>query len=166
MPADWVRDCNAATHPERSANGHASARPIRYWQIGNETSYDKARFNKPEAIAQTIAFARAMRGVDPTIKLIAWGDSGWAQDMIGEAGELIDMLAFHHLFDPGPACGDEAYKHDPAAAWETLMASVGTQEAKRSEEHTSELQSPMRNSYAVFCLKKKHRTLMHNYAVV
>src|SRR3546814_5390344 len=25
----------------------------------------------------------------------------------------------------------------------------------RSEEHTSELQSPMRNSYAVFCLKKK-----------
>src|SRR3546814_7187734 len=28
----------------------------------------------------------------------------------------------------------------------------------RSEEHTSELQSLMRISYAVFCLKKKHRT--------
>src|SRR3546814_405263 len=28
---------------------------------------------------------------------------------------------------------------------------------KRSEEHTSELQSLMRNSYAVFCLKKKNR---------
>src|SRR3546814_1192816 len=28
----------------------------------------------------------------------------------------------------------------------------------RSEEHTSELQSLMRNSYAVFCLKKKHHT--------
>src|SRR3546814_2287030 len=27
--------------------------------------------------------------------------------------------------------------------------------ALRSEEHTSELQSLMRNSYAVFCLKKK-----------
>src|SRR3546814_7605347 len=27
----------------------------------------------------------------------------------------------------------------------------------RSEEHTSELQSLMRNSYAVFCLKKKNR---------
>src|SRR3546814_9635495 len=26
----------------------------------------------------------------------------------------------------------------------------------RSEEHTSELQSLMRNSYAVFCLNKKH----------
>src|SRR3546814_7464146 len=30
---------------------------------------------------------------------------------------------------------------------------------ERSEEHTSELQSLMRISYAVFCLKKKHNTL-------
>src|SRR3546814_3416450 len=29
-------------------------------------------------------------------------------------------------------------------------------QAERSEEHTSELQSLMRLSYAVFCLKKKH----------
>src|SRR3546814_18059948 len=29
---------------------------------------------------------------------------------------------------------------------------------QRSEEHTSELQSLMRNSYAVFCLKKKKST--------
>src|SRR3546814_10832919 len=29
----------------------------------------------------------------------------------------------------------------------------------RSEEHTSELQSLMRNSYAVFCLKKKKKIL-------
>src|SRR3546814_7916146 len=30
--------------------------------------------------------------------------------------------------------------------------------SSRSEEHTSELQSLMRNSYAVFCLKKKKQT--------
>src|SRR3546814_5592867 len=29
-------------------------------------------------------------------------------------------------------------------------------QSTRSEEHTSELQSLMRNSYAVFCLKKKN----------
>src|SRR3546814_3544907 len=29
--------------------------------------------------------------------------------------------------------------------------------ARRSEEHTSELQSLMRNSYAVFCLKNKNK---------
>src|SRR3546814_4675241 len=32
----------------------------------------------------------------------------------------------------------------------------------RSEEHTSELQSLMRNSYAVFCLKKKTYVLQQN----
>src|SRR3546814_14116329 len=31
----------------------------------------------------------------------------------------------------------------------------------RSEEHTSELQSLMRNSYAVFCLKKKNQKQQH-----
>src|SRR3546814_6419421 len=34
-------------------------------------------------------------------------------------------------------------------------ASFDDAEIDRSEEHTSELQSLMRNSYAVFCLKKK-----------
>src|SRR3546814_1652829 len=31
----------------------------------------------------------------------------------------------------------------------------------RSEEHTSELQSLMRISYAVFCLKKKKKNIIH-----
>src|SRR3546814_6343432 len=34
----------------------------------------------------------------------------------------------------------------------------------RSEEHTSELQSLMRISYAVFCLKKKKKTRIHKPA--
>src|SRR3546814_8982686 len=33
----------------------------------------------------------------------------------------------------------------------------------RSEEHTSELQSLMRISYAVFCLKKKKKIKQHTY---
>src|SRR3546814_3146352 len=36
-----------------------------------------------------------------------------------------------------------------------LMAEASAKAVKRSEEHTSELQSLMRISYAVFCLKKK-----------
>src|SRR3546814_4556485 len=34
--------------------------------------------------------------------------------------------------------------------------------SERSEEHTSELQSLMRISYAVFCLKKKQHTTVHH----
>src|SRR3546814_7945351 len=56
----------------------------------------------------------------------------------------------------------------PAAMWDLAPAtfSGGEQQrvniargfaADRSEEHTSELQSLMRSSYAVFCLKKKKK---------
>src|SRR3546814_1492366 len=43
----------------------------------------------------------------------------------------------------------------------TALARVSAQDAGyRSEEHTTELQSLMRISYAVFCLKKKKETVI------
>src|SRR3546814_5401101 len=51
------------------------------------------------------------------------------------------------------------YRCDPDMA-ETLI--TRSYETLRSEEHTSELQSLMRISYAVFCLKKKNKkTTIH-----
>src|SRR3546814_10745249 len=41
----------------------------------------------------------------------------------------------------------------------SLDGGTGAAQACRSEEHTSELQSLMRISYAVFCLKKKNNSL-------
>src|SRR3546814_7459356 len=43
-----------------------------------------------------------------------------------------------------------------AGASAARQAWVARTQNARSEEHTSELQSLMRISYAVFCLKKKH----------
>src|SRR3546814_3939295 len=40
----------------------------------------------------------------------------------------------------------------------TVQVEVKRKRVLRSEEHTSELQSLMRISYAVFCLKKKKKT--------
>src|SRR3546814_3123330 len=47
--------------------------------------------------------------------------------------------------------------NDGRERFTTMLDAVRTNyaEAERSEEHTSELQSLMRISYAVFCLKKK-----------
>src|SRR3546814_6752230 len=42
-----------------------------------------------------------------------------------------------------------------AAAMDKLIAAAKARGIKRSEEHTYELQSLMRKSYAVFCLKNK-----------
>src|SRR3546814_1854623 len=53
------------------------------------------------------------------------------------------------------AQGVQAWRFDPELvdALDALFA--GEEPLSRSEEHTSELQSLMRISYAVFCLKKK-----------
>src|SRR3546814_6554245 len=58
----------------------------------------------------------------------------------GEAlGEALDRVPF--------GVGGQRHHH---------MHALAARKHRRSEEHTSELQSLMRTSYAVFCLKKKH----------
>src|SRR3546814_8741689 len=46
-------------------------------------------------------------------------------------------------------------RHDTALIEALKSMDIVGQGSYRSEEHTSELQSLMRNSYAAFCLKKK-----------
>src|SRR3546814_9068022 len=72
--------------------------------------------------------------------------------------------AVAHIIESGPAIfrgngrAEQAklahLGHDPAIE---ILFQIGL---RRSEEHTSELQSLMRISYAVFCLKKK---IKNNY---
>src|SRR3546814_3983468 len=52
-------------------------------------------------------------------------------------------------------------------SWRNIGGDVNGELIRRSEEHTSELQSLMRISYAVFCLKKKNKntTYYDNYDV-
>src|SRR3546814_5152027 len=57
---------------------------------------------------------------------------------------------------PGEAAGQLLQAVLLAPQAERAGIPVGDQQFARSEEHTSELQSLMRISYAVFCLKKKH----------
>src|SRR3546814_8856804 len=49
-----------------------------------------------------------------------------------------------------------AILHDPQVLLFDAPHTGLDQDASRSEEHTSELQSLMRHSYAVFCLKNKN----------
>src|SRR3546814_7426965 len=61
-------------------------------------------------------------------------------------------LAVMHRDDLFPPERAAVNADDPVAR---CLAERGVDIDKRSEEHTSELQSLMRISYAVFCLKKK-----------
>src|SRR3546814_2933118 len=56
---------------------------------------------------------------------------------------------------PDRACRTAAASKSRRRALDRAKAEALTASIGRSEEHTSELQSLMRISYAVFCLKKK-----------
>src|SRR3546814_1311120 len=77
------------------------------------------------------------------------------------------MAAPHNSASAMVKIDDGVGKHSPSSSHRSEMdlscaiTCAAAVPAARSEEHTSELQSLMRISYAVFCLKKKkkkHRT--------
>jgi alpha-L-arabinofuranosidase len=122
--ADWVAYCNAPDNPERRSHGHSAPLPVKFWQLGNETSYDRRGFDLETAARKSVEFAKAMRQADSDIQIIAWGDSGWAGRMLEVAGEHVQFLAFHHMFNPDtqePVLRGELYRRDPAATWDVLM---------------------------------------------
>ena len=123
--AEWVRYCNNPENALRISHGYKKPLPIKIWQVGNETSYDKKGFDCETTIAKTIEFARAMRKADPKIELIGWGDNGWAPRMIEAAGEHLQYIAFHNMFNPDrakkPVLQGELYRRDPEATWGQLM---------------------------------------------
>src|SRR3546814_6061522 len=70
----------------------------------------------------------------------------------GGGKRVVDQGGFTGARNPGNA-------HQPAGRDGQVHGfQVVAATALRSEEHTSELQSLMRISYAVFCLKKKKQT--------
>src|SRR3546814_2976614 len=70
-------------------------------------------------------------------------------------GRLAEEMvrAMEHVVGPQRAIGTVCI--GPNDNMEMRRKEIADAIRKRSEEHTSELQSLMRNSYAVFCLKKK-----------
>src|SRR3546814_6471623 len=78
-----------------------------------------------------------------------------------------DQAASIPVGEPAHRIARDAREHRHAESLQHAELQVGEaerglerrrDEAERSEEHTSELQSLMRISYAVFCLKKKKKT--------
>src|SRR3546814_6812453 len=71
--------------------------------------------------------------------------------------DLMRGRAMRHLLHPEQPVPDRSEMIADAARLSLKRAQSDGQNY-RSEEHTSELQSLMRISYAVFCLKKKKNT--------
>src|SRR3546814_1159945 len=84
------------------------------------------------------------------------GDVGTSALSLGKLTDVVTGGLFASIaqviFDGGQRA---AQVRSQRAAAEGAFANYKQTVLIRSEEHTSELQSLMRNSYAVFCLKKK-----------
>src|SRR3546814_7353658 len=74
----------------------------------------------------------------------------------GKVRQYSDTLAMFILRAKRPNTYGRAATGDPQSPVEE-DAGNAREKVQRSEEHTSELQSLMRISYAVFCLKKKKK---------
>src|SRR3546814_3147664 len=91
--------------------------------------------------------------IDQMISQTALGVFGRDQGLVASKrmvdGEIASIPAFQNLAGQF----DENAFRAPLARENVSEATLRNE---RSDEHTSELQSLMRTSYAVFCLQKKH----------
>ena len=145
--ADWVSYVNDPDHPLRREYGHPEPFNVKYWQLGNESSYaGREGFTMDEYLSALGDFIPKMKSRDPSIKLIGWGDvpntskfnqleqdesnKPWAESVLKEYGSELDFVAYHQM-GIYPRRKDSVvksfdYLNDPAQAWDELleMASI------------------------------------------
>src|SRR3546814_4373579 len=108
-----------------------------------------SRYQQALAEAQSLAVGRDHPAIEPPhlLQALLDQDGGSTQPLLQNAGINIDLLRskLARIIDELPKLAN-------------ATGEVNVSPDLRSEEHTSELQSLMRISYAAFCLKKKNKT--------
>src|SRR3546814_10916564 len=97
------------------------------------------------------------RGSDAQIAGVQSGRPGQIQVMLVIIGKIISGAALDRplvLVEKDQADTDQRHADRGIEDHGLLRVREAGADQRRSEEHTSELQSLMRISYAVFCLKK------------
>src|SRR3546814_4025574 len=130
----------AASREAKSLTLHIPARPAHV-----ERNEDQVRVSLEDGTVLTASLLVAAEGRhSPTREAAHINVARWGYD------EVAIITAIHHEKSHENTAYEIFYPDGPFAVLPMLP---GTR--SRSEEHTSELQSLMRISYAVFCLKKK-----------
>ena len=136
--AEWVDYCNNPDNKLRRQHGYADPLTIRYWQIGNETSYRYPEANGDrkwvhdgydarQNCEAAKRFATAMRKADSNLKLLAWGDDDYAKLICEELGDQIDLIAFHshwvlHKDNRGIVLAEQYTRQNPDSIWEVMLS--------------------------------------------
>ena len=105
---DWVEYTNGARHTYwadlRRKNGHDQPYGVKYWALGNEIDgpWQLGHKDADAYAAFALETAKAMRGIDPSIRLVASGSSNYGADWIGwnrtvlqTLRNTVDYIALH-----------------------------------------------------------------------
>jgi len=82
----------------RAANGHPQPYNVKWWGIGNEMygRWQLGHMSLEHYVRKHNLFAKAMRKVDPSIKLIAVGNAGpWSEGMLKNCADYMDLISEH-----------------------------------------------------------------------
>jgi alpha-L-arabinofuranosidase len=148
--AAWVEYCNrpGGTHYADLRRRHGRQEPlnVRYWQIGNEEygAWEIGHMGPADYARLAREWAKAIRKVDPEVKLLAVGgvagnhqDSGdWAWEVLPKVAPWVDYITFHTYWSA--AAPLQASAGPPGAArrsdpWYGLLAGPHAAEQKIEE---------------------------------
>jgi alpha-N-arabinofuranosidase len=103
---DWLEYCNGDASTKwgaaRANNGHPEPYHVKLWEIDNETWG-----MGPERYAEVVSkFSQALRGKDPSLKIIACGgygyddgkgsSNGWNKKLLDKCAKDFDYLSIHY----------------------------------------------------------------------
>ena len=105
---DWVEYTNGSQHTYwadlRRQNAHEPPYGVKYWALGNEIDgpWQLGHKDAEEYAKFALETAKAMRGIDPSIRLVASGSSNYGADWIGwnrtvlqTLRNTVDYIALH-----------------------------------------------------------------------
>ncbi len=105
---NWVEYVNEAKHTHwadlRRRNGRDEPYGVKYWALGNEIDgpWQMGHKNADDYSKVALEAGKAMRAVDPTIKLVASGSSNygadwieWNRTVLQQLRGLVDYIAIH-----------------------------------------------------------------------
>src|SRR3546814_1759530 len=126
--------------------GYYSAGATKFGRAGDFVTAPELGSLFAQCIAEAVAPVLRQIGPTATFLEIGGGSGVFAEHAIKQLMAIDAMPARYAILEPSADLRERQRER---------------LQRKRSEEHTSELQSLMRISYAVFCLKKKKKTRTH-----
>ncbi|KAK6988843.1 glycoside hydrolase family 51 protein [Favolaschia claudopus] len=100
----WLEYCNSSANTHyanlRRANGHPEPYGVKYWALGNEMwgPWQVGQLSAEDYTKKAFQWAKALRLLDPSIKLISCGETGfsdWDRVTLKTLAPVVDFHSLH-----------------------------------------------------------------------